>query len=227
MTDFPFAIIGFDLDGTLVESHVDLGQAVNHALGRIGRAPIEPGVTRNLVGGGARVMLERALEVTGGPVDAATFEGLFAALIDHYRAHIADHSRPYPGCLAALDALAARGCRLAVVTNKREDMAVALLDALGMRARFAAILGGDTLGDARRKPAPDLLHEAAARCGGGAMAMVGDSRFDADAARAAGMPCVLVDFGYSDVDVTTLGADAVIGDYAELLPVLAKWPRVA
>lgn len=226
MTDFPFALIGFDLDGTLVDSNKDLQPAINHVLAQIGRDPIDEEQVAHLIGGGSRVMLERAFNVTGGPVSESDFDGLYQALLDHYAVHIADHTRPYPGCLAALDALAARGCRLAVVTNKFEHLALSLLDQLGMRDRFASVIGGDTLGPGRGKPAPDMIHETIERCGGdGRFAMIGDSSFDVRAAKAAGKPCVALSFGYNDAPAETLGADAVIDHYDELVPALERLSR--
>jgi len=221
MTDFPFAIIGFDLDGTLVDTNKDLQPAINHTLAQIGRGPIPEDEVAYLVGGGSRVMMERAFSVTGGPVEGAEFERLYEGLLAHYADHIADHSRPYPGCLAALDELAARGCHLAVVTNKFERLARLLLDELGMTNRFASIIGGDTLGPGRGKPAPDMIYETIARCGGDErFAMVGDSSYDVRAAKAAGKPCVVLSFGYNDAPAETLGADAVIDRYDQLIPTL-------
>jgi phosphoglycolate phosphatase len=220
MSDFPFDTIGFDLDGTLVDTAPDLCRAVNHALATVGRAPVSEDTTRHLIGGGARAMLGRALERTGGPVDEGAFERLYEALIAYYEGHTSEHSAPYPGCLAALDALAMRGCRLAVVTNKQERFARKLLDELGMTGRFACILGGDTLGPGRSKPAGDMLDEALRLCGGTRFAMVGDSSFDVRAARAAQVPVVLLGIGYHDAPPETLGADAVIGHFDELLAAL-------
>ncbi|MEO6040626.1 MAG: HAD hydrolase-like protein [Croceibacterium sp.] len=220
MTDFPFAIVGFDLDGTLVDSARDLGPAVNHALAQAKRDPVSPEQVRHLIGGGARKMLERGLDETGGPLTSAEFEQAFAALMEHYEAHIADHTVPYPGCLEALDALRRRGCKLAVVTNKSEAMTRKLLGALGMTARFEALVGGDTLGPGRAKPAPDMIVEAIARCGGGSFAMVGDSSYDTGAAMAASVPSVVLSFGYNDRPASELGADAVIDHYDQLVTTL-------
>jgi phosphoglycolate phosphatase len=222
MAQFPFQIVGFDLDGTLVDSNRDLAPAINHALGVAGRPGVSPDETRKLIGGGARRMLERAMEVTGGPLPDAEFEGAFGELLVHYEAHIADHTVPYPGCLDALDALLDRGCKLAVITNKIEVYSRKLLDALGMSGRFAAILGGDTLGPGRAKPAPDMIDTAILMCGGGAFAMVGDSTYDVRAARNARVPVVALSFGYNDLPAVELGADAVIGHYDELLPALER-----
>ncbi|HEY7808394.1 MAG TPA: HAD-IA family hydrolase [Croceibacterium sp.] len=219
---FPFDTIGFDLDGTLVDTAPDLCRAVNHALSTIGRPPLSEAATREVIGGGTRAMLTRALERTGGTVGEEEFQQLYLSLIDHYERHTSEHSAPYPGCLAALDALAARGCRLAVVTNKQEYLARKLLDELGLTHRFAAILGGDTLGPGGSKPQRDMLDEALRRCGGARFAMVGDSSFDVRAARAAEVPVVVLAGGYHDMPPDTLGADALIGHFDELVPALER-----
>lgn len=222
MAQFPFDIVGFDLDGTLVDSNRDLAPAINHALSVVGRAPIPPEATRKLIGGGARLMLERATQLTGGALPEAEFEDIYGALQTHYAEHIADHTVPYPGCLEALDALAERGCQLAVITNKIEVNSRKLLDLLGMSERFALVLGGDTLGPGRSKPAPDMIDTAVLMLGGGRFAMVGDSSYDVRAAKAAKVPVVALSFGYNDTPVNELGADAVIDRYDELVPALER-----
>lgn len=222
MSGFPYDIIGFDLDGTLVDSALDLCPAVNHALVAAGREAVSLDTTRSLIGGGARRMLERALEVTGGPAQADHFEELHELLLVHYTANITANTVPYAGCLDALDALAAHGCRLAVVTNKAEELARQLIGELGMTDRFASIMGGDTLGRERAKPAPDMIHETIARCGGGNFAMVGDSTFDVKAAHNAGVKAIAFSFGYHDVAPEKLGADVLIDDYRDLVPALHR-----
>jgi phosphoglycolate phosphatase len=219
MATFPFDVIGFDLDGTLLDTHEDLAAAVNHALALAGRAPVPAGEVRKLVGGGARLMLERALTMTGG-VPEAEFDRLHRELLTFYEANIAVHTRLFPGGLAMLDALAARGVRLAVVTNKLEGLAVRLFDELALADRFFTIIGGDTLGVDRRKPRPDMLHEMVRRAGGGRAAYIGDSSFDTGAARAAGLPCVACSFGFNDLPVSELGADAVVDHFDELIATL-------
>jgi phosphoglycolate phosphatase len=222
MPEFPFDTIGFDLDGTLVDTAPDLCRAVNGALATIGRPALSEAATRAVIGGGTRAMLARALDRTGGTVDEATFERLYEALIAHYERHTSEHSAPYPGCLAALDALKARGCKLAVVTNKQERFARKLLEELGMTRRFACILGGDTLGPGRSKPQRDMLDEALRLTGGTRFAMVGDSSFDVRAARAAEVPVVVLSVGYHDMPPDELGADAVIGHYNDLVDTLER-----
>ena len=217
---FPFQIVGFDLDGTLVDSNRDLAPAINHVLSVVGRPGVTSDETRRLIGGGARLMLERAMEVTGGPLPEEEFEAAYGALLQHYEEHIADHTVPYPGCLGALDALIERGCKLAVITNKIELYTRRLLDTLGMSARFEVILGGDTLGPGRSKPAPDMIDTAILMCGGGRFAMVGDSSYDVRAAQNAKVPVVALSFGYNDMPAEDLGADALIDHYDELIGAL-------
>jgi phosphoglycolate phosphatase len=222
MAAFPFAVVGFDLDGTLLDTSGDLGAAVNHAIATIGREPVPAAAVAGLIGGGARTMLQRALVLTGGEIGTEETEHLFAFLLGYYEANIAVHTRPYPGLIEALDALSALGVRLGVATNKREGMARKVLDATGLLGFFECVLGGDTLGEARRKPEPDLLIEMAAACGGGPAVFVGDSSFDVRAAQAARMPCVAVSFGFNDRPAAELGAQTVIESFADLLPALHR-----
>jgi len=222
MSDFPFDIVGFDLDGTLLDTHGDLANAVNHALSLEGRGAIPASEVRDLIGGGARKMLARALDITGGPVDDVRFEDLHTHLVGWYEDNIAQVTCLFPGGEAMLDGLSARGVRLAVVTNKLERLAVKLLGELGLHDRFYTVIGGDTLGPGRAKPKPDLLHLMVERAGGGTPAYVGDTTYDTGAAGAAGMPCVAVSFGFNDRAPAELGADAVIDHYDDLIPALAR-----
>lgn len=221
MTQFPFDIVGFDLDGTLFDTAYDLGHALNHALDLAGRPPVPLDQVKRHIGGGAAQMLRSALTESGG-VDEAAFAGLQARLLEYYAANIAHHTTLFPGGAAMLDALDAAGVKIAIATNKREDMALRLFDALGITARFATVIGGDTLGPGRAKPAPDMLHEMVARLGGGRAAFVGDTTFDVGAARAAGMPVVACAFGFNDLPAHELGADAVIDHFDELVPALLR-----
>ena len=216
MTTFPFDTVLFDLDGTLVDSALDLGPAINHALAAEGRGPVPLATIRQLIGGGARIMLENALRHTGGMVEQERFDALLALTLAHYWAHIADSTRPFPGVLQALDALAAQGCALAVCTNKSEAPARDLLEKLGMSGRFQAVYGGDTLGRERAKPAPDMLLAAAKDCGGGRAVMVGDTTFDVGAARAAGMPVAVFTAGYLDAAADDLDCDVAFADWHTL-----------
>ncbi len=221
MTTFPFQIVGFDLDGTLLDTSGDLAAAVNHALGLAGRAPLTLEVIRPMIGGGARLMLQRGLDASGGS-DEALLDKLFGELIAYYTAHIDAHTQPFPGLMGALDTLAGMGVRLGIVTNKREVLAVELLERLSMIGRFDCVIGGDTMGPGRAKPHPAPIHEMISRCGSGTAAFVGDSHFDIDAAHNAGIRSVAVSFGFLDRAVESLGADAVIDHYDELIGALER-----
>ncbi len=222
MASFPFDIVGFDLDGTLLDTGDDLTAAINHTLSLVGRPTLSRAEALSYVGGGVQQLIHRALAATGETSPELEAE-LLPRHSDWYQAHLTDHTRPFPGAEAALDALAAHGVRLGVATNKREAISRELLDRLGLARHFAVVIGGDTLGPERMKPKPDPLVEMAARAGGGRTAFVGDSRFDVAAARAAGMPVVACAFGFAHEPVATLGADAVIAHFDELVPTLARW----
>ncbi|PNU05771.1 HAD-IA family hydrolase [Novosphingobium guangzhouense] len=222
MTSFPFQIVGFDLDGTLLDSLGDLGHAVNHALAIEGRRAVPREEVRGFVGGGARKMLANALVATGGPVDDARFEELHDALLAFYEANIAVETCLFPGGAQMLDALAARGVKIAVVTNKLERFAKKIFAELGLSHRFYTVIGGDTLGPGRAKPRPDLLHLMLERGGEGRAAYVGDTTYDTRAAAAAGLPCIAVSFGFNDMPPADLGAAAVIDHFDQLVPVLEK-----
>ena len=215
---FPFAIVGFDLDGTLVDTAGDLTAAVNHALSLAARAPLAEAAVRPMIGRGAKHMLEEGLRATGGEPDGAV-ERLYPELLRFYEAHIAVHSRPFPGVTAALDRLDALNVRTAVVTNKAEHLARVLLGEFGLAGRMATIIGGDTLGV--RKPSPEPIHAMVERCGGARAAFVGDSIYDVMAAKNAGVPSVAVSFGFLDRPAAEFGADHVIDHYDELVPLLA------
>ena len=222
MTGLPFSLVGFDLDGTLLDTAADLGAAVNHALGLAGRPPVPPEDVGRLIGGGSRLMLERAFAASGG-IGASELAELYAELLRFYESNIAVHTRLYPGGEAMLDALQARGCTLAVVTNKLEALAVKLLAELDLLPRFATVIGGDTLGLGRAKPARDPIDEMLLRCGSEHSAVfVGDTSYDVLAARAAGLPVVAVTFGFSDRPAGELGADAVIDHFDQLVPALER-----
>ena len=219
MSDFPFQAVGFDLDGTLLETHRDLGAAVNHALALGGFDPVPADHASDLIGGGAKIMLARAVDQQGGlPEDE--FRRLYKEMLGYYAANNAVHARPYPHAIEALDLLAARGVRMAVVTNKFESFARDILTTLGLADRFAAIIGGDTMGKGRAKPAPDPVIEARVRCGGWRIAFVGDSSYDVRAARAAEVPVIAAAYGYCDAPPHELGADAVIESLSGLIPAL-------
>lgn len=222
MTDIPFDIVGFDLDGTLIDTSGDLAAAVNYAIGTIDRSPFPVAAIHPFVGKGAKVMLQRALDASGG-YDEALLAQLLPILLDYYEQNLAIHSRPYPGLIAAMDALAARGVRLAICTNKAERFTLPLMRQLGLSDRFAAIVGGDTVGVAKPDPAP--IRAMIDRAGGGRTVFIGDTINDIAGAKNAGIANVAVGFGFLDGPVDNLEADAVIHHFDELVPLLENWPR--
>lgn len=208
--------IVFDLDGTLVDTAPDLITALNYVLGREGMPPVPLQSARNMIGAGARKLIERGLEVEGRTMSTAEVDRLLKDFIDFYAAHIADASRPFDGLETALDDLAAQGCRFAVCTNKLEWLSKRLLDELDMSRRFAAICGADTFGVS--KPDPIILQQTVARAGGdmAAVVMVGDAGPDVGVARRAGVPVIGVEFGYTDVPIAELKPDRLIGHMKDL-----------
>lgn len=220
MTDFPYAIVGFDLDGTLVDSAGDIAAAANRVMLETGRPALPVPVMTSFIGNGSRVLLERALEQTGGGLPKPEVDAMLGAFMRYYAADLAVHTRPYPGCIAMLDELASLGCTLAVVTNKFEKFAQSLLEQLGLADRFATIIGGDTLGRGRSKPAPDPIFEMMSRCGGGKTVFIGDTTTDVKAAKAANVPCLAVSFGFNDRPPHKLGADTVIDHFDQLVGTL-------
>ncbi|MGQ0682161.1 phosphoglycolate phosphatase [Bradyrhizobium sp.] len=212
----PPRIVVFDLDGTLVDTAPDLINALNFVLDREGMPPLPLASARNLIGAGARKLIERGLEAGGGTVTVGELDRMMRDFIDYYAEHIADESRPFEGLEAALDDLEGRGYRFAVCTNKLEWLSKLLLERLGLTRRFAAICGADTFGVA--KPDPAILHQTVARAGGrsAASVMVGDSGTDIGAARRAGISVVGVSFGYTDVPLADLKPDRLIGHMNDL-----------
>jgi phosphoglycolate phosphatase len=221
MTKFPFDIIGFDLDGTLVDTSGDLTAAVNHVLGSVGRPLLASETVKQHIGGGAKLMLQQGLEITGG-IPGDDFKPLYKQMLSYYEANVSLHSRPFDGALALLDELDTMGVRYAVVTNKFESLAVKLLTDLNLAHRMGCILGADTLGKENAKPSGAPIIEMMKRCGGGRAAYIGDSIYDVMAAKNADVPSVAVSFGFLHGPVEELGADAVIDHFDELLPALRQ-----
>jgi len=209
-------IVVFDLDGTLVDTAPDLVATLNIVFAGIGLPNVPYSQARNMVGGGARKMIEQGLAAEGRGLSAPELDQLVRDFIHHYAAHIADRSRPFPGLEAALAQLAQLGYRLAVCTNKLEWLARKLLDALALSSQFAAIYGQDSF--RLQKPDPRFLIRTIEEAGGQPRraVMVGDSISDVAMAKAAGIPVIAVDYGYTDTPAAELGGDLVISSLATL-----------
>ena len=209
--------IVYDLDGTLADTAGDLMAALNAILLHEGLAPLPVKNARSMLGAGGRALIERGFAASGRELAPPKLEALFGDFLDHYNAHIADHTELYPGVETALAAFARDGWRQAVCTNKMEGSARLLMETLGVADRFAFICGQDTFGVGKPDPETATRNDRRRRRGIRARAvMVGNSVTDIKTARAAGLPVIAVDFGYTDVPVAELSPDRVISHFDEL-----------
>ncbi|HSM96797.1 MAG TPA: HAD-IA family hydrolase [Rhizomicrobium sp.] len=212
----------FDLDGTLVDTAPDLLGAMNAVLVAQNRPMVDPETLRHMVGFGAASLIRQAMAATGDPVSDDALPRLVEDFVVHYGAHIADASAPFPGVVDTLSALKAQNVPMGVLTNKPHDLALPLLEALGMSRFFGAIHGAGRFSYV--KPDPRVFHHVVEELTGspGERAlMVGDSTTDAKTARAAQVPVILLSYGYTPEPVESLGADAVTGDFRDI-PRLAR-----
>ncbi|SDQ26614.1 HAD-IA family hydrolase [Brevundimonas sp. 374] len=208
--------IAFDLDGTLVDSAPDLIGTLNRMLVEEGLPPVPMESASSLIGSGARALLVHGFEAAGAPVERAKSDELFERFLVDYAAHIADGSQPFEGVVETLERLSERGAILVVATNKRSDLSELLLGKLDLTRHFAAIVGPDRV--SARKPSGAHLKEAVVIAGGDPerAIMVGDAAPDADAAKDAGMPCILTTFGFTPTPVEDLGVDVLIDAFEDV-----------
>jgi phosphoglycolate phosphatase len=212
----PAALV-FDLDGTLIDSRRDITTAINRTRTGFGLPPLALEQVVNMVGEGARVLIERALgsEIPDDQIDEA-----LATYLEHYREVCLDETHPYPGIEEALGILA-RAYPLALLSNKGEALSRKVLGGLGLDRFFREILGGDSL--PTRKPDPSGLRLLAERLGVPVeqLMLVGDTRIDAETARNAGSSFALVEWGFPrPPGVETLPADLRVARAEELVNAL-------
>lgn len=211
----------FDLDGTLVDTAPDLLEALNQLMSRVGRRLIHGEELRHLVGRGARVLIERAFAETGDPVPADELEILFEEYLQLYAAQGAKKSRLYPGVAETLTALKVQGAKLAVLTNKPHDIAMAVLPDMGLDGFFSTVYGAGKRDYI--KPDGRLVPEVLAEIGAtGPAVMVGDSITDVQTAHNGGIPVILLPYGYSPEPVDSLGGDMVVAGFADIPAAAAK-----
>jgi phosphoglycolate phosphatase len=189
---------------------------VNHVLRSFGLAEVPPRTLYSYVGLGARYLVEQALGPDG---DDRLDEGV-ARFLEYYRHHLLDHTRPYPGIADALSTLAARGVTLSVLSNKPEGLSRVILDGLGLRAHFAAVIGGDTL--PTRKPDPAGVAHLRALTGTPPerFLLVGDSSVDVRTARAGGVAFCGVAWGLVPEDLWAAGPERVVSSAREIVDVV-------
>lgn len=212
----------FDLDGTLVDTAPDILGALNAVLVEEGHPRVSRADLGHLVGHGVPTMLAAAFSRTGSRLPEQRSAALVDRFVEHYRAHLACESRPFPGVVATLEKLEAGAARLGVLTNKPQELADPLLAALDLSRFFTAIHGAGRF-DYVKPDARVFAHvlDELGGTGSGAI-MIGDSTTDALTARAAGVPAILVSYGYSPDPVATLGAAAVTDDFAEVPRLVAR-----
>ena len=217
------AVVLFDLDGTLVDSALDLAAAVDQTLEKLGRPAAGIDRVHQWVGHGAAILMRRALAgkadwQPASAADEALFKDAMALFFQHYEIANGQHSKIYPGVMECLNRLQQMKCPMAIVTNKPEQFVAPLLKQLKLDGYFQLIVGGDTL--ANKKPHPEPLLHAMDKLNGrpGTTVMIGDSAADVQAAKAADIHCVAVTYGYNFGNpVQALGANTVVDSLSELL----------
>ncbi|MEM1076986.1 MAG: HAD-IA family hydrolase [Pseudomonadota bacterium] len=211
----------FDLDGTLADTSADLIAAANACFEARGQgAPLDPVVDAATAFAGGRAMLRLGLTRRGEDWSESDVDADYPVLLEAYAEKIDVHTRLYPGALAAVERLRARGCPVGICTNKPEGLAETLMTRLGVRDRFGALVGGDTL--PVRKPDPAPLFETISRVGGdpARAVLIGDTVTDRETARAAGIPSMLVTFGPEGEGVSRLAPEALLPHYDQFDDVL-------
>ncbi len=213
----------FDLDGTLVETAADIHAVLSDVLAEAGHVAPDLPAVRGMIGDGAKVLIERALSAIGEPASPAGIDTLHDRFRERYAQVPCRFSVPYPGARELLAGLRRAGCRLGLCTNKPHVATLGLLQALALDTALDAVVGGDLL-PGIRKPDPGHLAHVLLRLDTPreAAIMVGDSRTDLLTARALGVPCILVSFGYTSVPARELGADHVIDHLADLPAAMAR-----
>jgi phosphoglycolate phosphatase len=220
----PLRGVLFDLDGTLLDTAADIARALNRALAERNWPPLPVSDVVRMIGRGSPILIERAAAALGQPLTPAVQAAMVERFFEFYGAlEEANESdaRPYPGVAETLRTLHEAGLSIAVVTNKQERFAKALLHRLELAGWVDLIVGGDTC--ERRKPDPQpLLHACTTlQLDPQAVLMVGDSVNDVSAARGAKIPVVCVPYGYNEgQDPRTLQCDALIDTLAALPPLL-------
>lgn len=223
---FPRAIL-FDLDGTLIDSAPDITAAVNELLAGRDLPPFPVETVTTMIGDGMPKLVERAFEASGNPLAGRALEQVVHDMTPIYLRHLTGRSSLMPGVREALAEFHMMGVAMAVTTNKPQRAAREVLLHFGLVDMLGAIVGGDAV--SHKKPAPDalLLALERLRIGAEGALMVGDSKADVGAARAAGLPVVLVRGGYTQVPVEDLSADLVCDSLLQLPSTLQALLRAA
>lgn len=214
--------VAFDVDGTLVDTAPDLMLTLNHILKPLGLPEIESESVRQMIGLGARVLIDKSLDLHQVTRTEAEVDVLFDQFIEHYSQNIAAHSRLFPGMAEILERYDKAGVKLAACTNKLEYLTVSLFAELDITKYFGSIIGRDTVGIGKPDPAP--LYAAIDQAGGkrDRAVFIGDSITDVNTSKAAGIPSIIVSFGYTPIPAHELGGDVLIDHFDELDTAISK-----
>lgn len=214
--------IVFDLDGTLIDSAPDVCRALNRTLEAFGRRAHTVDETKEYLGQGARVLLERSLAKTGAVPEAAIIDALTEVFLKDYAANPVVDSIVFPGVVRALADLKSTGAKLAICTNKPSVTTAPVMEIFKLGSYFDAVICGDQV--EHRKPDGAHIRDTVEAVGGDLRntIMVGDSENDIYAAQDIGIPSIVVTFGYTHVPYDQLGASAEIGHFGALLGCIQK-----
>lgn len=209
-------VIIFDLDGTLVDSSIDICNAINYALEGLDVPSVTVPETIALIGEGITTLFEKLMNIHNILADK---EQLIRRFTDHYSAHLVDNTTVYPGVIHALKSLG--GYKTAVISNKREEFSVKVLELLGMRKYFDLVVGSDTTPEKKPSPVPIRFVLSKFGIGPAEAVIVGDSTFDIEAGRAAGIRTIAVTYGYRPLSMLG-GADFIVDSMPDVIPVIEK-----
>ena len=209
-------VVIFDLDGTLVDSSIDICHAINYALEGLNVPAVTVPKTISLIGEGITRLFEKVIEIYHIPSDK---EPLITRFLDHYSAHLADNTTVYPGVMDTLESL--NGCSKVVISNKREDFSARLLELLGMRKYFDFVVGSDTTPE--KKPSPVPIRYVLSKFGirPEEAVIIGDSTFDIEAGKAAGIMTIAVTYGYRPISLLQR-ADFIVDSMPDVIPLIKK-----
>jgi phosphoglycolate phosphatase len=212
----------FDLDGTLIDSAADLQRALNFTLAEFGRETLALTAVRSMIGEGITMLVKRGFEATGVIPNPNELEEAVTRFIHHYDQGLLVHTKLYPGVQKTLKTLLENGRRLSVCTNKTYNQSVAILEGLKISGLFEVVTGGDTTD--RRKPDPKPLMRTLEKMEAtpATAIFVGDSDIDVETATSAGTLSILVAYGYSNVDIKSLGATHVIDDFSVIPQIIRE-----
>ena len=211
-------LILFDLDGTLVDSASDLYRAMNISLNTLQLPMVTEQQIRQWVGQGSAQLCQDVLLNLLGEVEPGQHQQLLTEFLNVYAAGVCVESRPYPGVTAFLHHVSQQNIKLACVTNKPQKLAEALLDELRLGHHFQLVIGGDTLAHKKPHPLPLLHCMETLQCESAATLMIGDSIHDMEAARRAGIDCIVVSYGYNHgEDIRDASPQQVVDNLTELM----------